>query len=71
MNVAMTTQPQTSLLSLLMALAVALSASISHAQYDMGADAAPVEAELSATDTAVAADDTLADEVIESEEDWL
>jgi hypothetical protein len=37
----------------------------------MGADAAPVEAELSATDTAVAADDTLADEVIESEEDWL
>ena len=30
-----------------------------------------MEAELSATDTAVAADDTLADEVIESEEDWL
>ncbi len=71
MNVAMTTQPQTSLLSLLMALAVAMSASISRAQDDMGADAAPVEAELSATDTAVAADDTLADEVIESEEDWL
>ena len=67
----MTTQPRTSLLSLLIALAVALSANISRAQADMGADAAPVEAELSAADTAVAADDTLADEVIESEESWL
>jgi len=39
----------------------------------MGADAAPeMEAELSAMAmTSVAADDTLADEVIESDEDWL
>lgn len=71
MNSAMTTLRRPFLLSLLMALAIALSASISRAQDDPGAESAPVKAEVSAPDTAAPADDTLADEVIESEQDWL
>lgn len=71
MNSAMTTQPRTFKLSLLIALSVALAASVSRAQEDTSAEAAPVEAEPIAAVTAVPAEDTLADEVIESEEDWI
>ena len=62
----MTTQPRTFTLSLLIALSVALAASMSRAQDDMGTEAAPVEAGPIAADTAVPAEDTLADEVIVS-----